>query len=218
MKYLLITLIFLSGFIYSQDDKFNKAMSRYVVLIDSMGSYTFDKRVEIKNAVDRIAGSEKERWLAQYYGALFNIVCGFTDTTREKTDAFLDIADEYLKNAENLKSQESEIVTLQAYSALARMVVNPFSRWQAYGTLFNKKVEEALELNPKNPRALALKGVSLYNMPEPMGGSKAKGLVIIQEAYDNFLVEKPESDLHPNWGISMLNQYLKFLNENKEEK
>ena len=112
----------------------------------------------------------------------------------------LDKADKFLATAEKLQANNDEIEVLKAYLASARMSVAPQDRWQKYGGIVGKALQNATKLNPENPRATFLAGQGIFYTPEAFGGGKKKAEPILQEAMSKFAKFKPASSIAPNWG------------------
>lgn len=62
-------------------------------------------------------------------------------------------------------------------------------------------MDNALKLEPKNPRVLMLKAMSTYYSPEQFGGSKPNGLKEMETSIAAFKEEKLDDPLLPDWGF-----------------
>lgn len=62
-------------------------------------------------------------------------------------------------------------------------------------------MDNAIKLEPKNPRVLMLKATSTYYSPEQYGGSKNKGIEEMDASIAAFRGEKLEDPLLPDWGF-----------------
>lgn len=204
MKKFLFFFLFTAVLLNAQDDKFEKAMGKYVGLLDSMYVMSFDDLLKAKNGVERIAEKETGKWHAQYYAAFFNLMPVFRDTVKSNIDPYLDAVDKYLEKADELSPQNSEIYVMKAFSATGRLMVNPMARWEKYGAIFSRNLELALEYNPDNPRAHALKALSVMNTPEMFGGGFEKAKPTLEKAKEKFASFVPAHKLDPNWGRDML--------------
>jgi hypothetical protein len=165
------------------------------------------------NQFERIAGVESKEWLPRYYAGLEYVYLGFMGKDATEKDAYLDKADANLKAAEAIseasgRPNNDELAVLKAYIAQARMVVDPMSRWQQYGPLFQAVLEKAKSLNPDNPRPYVLEGSSLMYTPEQFGGGSATACPVLKKASEKFATFKPTSDLAPNWGQKQIETML----------
>lgn len=165
------------------------------------------------NGFMRVGEVEKEEWLPNYYaGMCYILQAGLTKDGAE-IDAKLDKADEFIKKAMDLTSND-ELLCLSSWSKSSRIAVNPMTRGQKYGMESAMVLQRALNLNNKNPRAHYLKGMSLFYTPEQFGGGQDKALVEFQTAYELFRSEKPKSEIMPDWGKTQNEEMINKI-ENK---
>jgi len=200
---------------FAQEDKYTKAMTKTMMMMDSAKSYI--DFVNLSNTFDRIAKAEKSKWIPYYYAANCQIIASLMDSVTSKKDSYLDKADAYIVIADSLQPNESEIYTLKGFSAQIRMVVNPMQRWQKYGQLSNSLFDKAKELNPDNPRPDYLIGQALLYTPEAFGGGKKNALPVLKQSQEKYKKFKPESSLSPNWGGNMLDEMLKNIEQDSSE-
>ncbi|MCX6152497.1 MAG: hypothetical protein NTX22_18370 [Ignavibacteriales bacterium] len=193
----------------AQDDKYTAAIKKNMVMMDSAKSASDFQ--QLSNTFERIANAEKSKWLPYYYSAYCLLISSFIDTVVAKKDIYLDKADLLINNADSLKPDDSEILTLKGFSAQARMVVAPMERWQKYGTLSNSLYQKAKKLNPENPRPIFLIGQTILNTPEAFGGGKQKALPILKESFEKYNKFVPETSISPNWGKNLVEGILKGL-------
>jgi hypothetical protein len=147
----------------------------------------------------------------------------YTETDKDKKDAYLDEADEWLNTATALsdkedKGQQSELYALKAMSANARIGVDPQKRWKKYGKIFESNLEQAKAQNADNPRIYFLKGTSLFYTPKAFGGGKKKAAEYFERA--KALLEKESNDdiLNPSWGAETNAYYLKECQGGDDDK
>jgi hypothetical protein len=77
---------------------------------------------------------------------------------------------------------------------------DPQGRGAEYSIKANETFDWAIRLNPENPRAYYMKGITVLNTPEFFGGGKTPAKPILTLAIAKF--EKPLSSevFFPNWG------------------
>lgn len=185
----------------AQSDQYKQAMSSAIGSMQTQNQTTPPADfLAVANQFERIAGAEPNEWLPRYYAGLEYVFLGFTGKNETEKDKYLDQADTNLKAAEALAPSNDELAVLKAYIAQARMVVDPMSRWQQYGPLFQAGLEKAKSLNANNPRIYVLEGSSLMYTPEQFGGGPGTACPILKQAAEKFTTFKPASDLHPMWG------------------
>ncbi|GAB3563646.1 hypothetical protein GCM10027578_07730 [Spirosoma luteolum] len=164
------------------------------------------------NQFERIAGVETGQWLPRYYAALNYIYLGFMGADAASKDRYLDQADLNLKAASALAPNNDELAVLKAYVAQARMVVDPMSRWQQYGPLFQAGIQQAKTLNPANPRPYVLEGSSLLYTPAQFGGGTDKACPVLKQAMEKLATFKPASTFAPAWGKQQIEPMLTKCN------
>jgi len=194
---------------FAQEDKYTKAMSKSIMMMDSAKTYV--DFVNLSNTFDRIAKAEKTKWIPYYYAANCQIIASLMDSVTSKKDSYLDKADAYIVVADSLQPNESEIYTLKGFSAQIRMIVNPMQRWQKYGQLSNSLFEKAKELNPDNPRPDYLIGQALLYTPEAFGGGKKNALPVLKQSQEKYRKFQPATSISPNWGENLLNDIIKNI-------
>ncbi|MEI2740423.1 MAG: hypothetical protein V9F01_16745 [Chitinophagaceae bacterium] len=193
--------------------KYTKAMEALVPSIDTTRSY--DGLITLANSFERIANAEKTQWLPFYYAALANLNATYTFTMDgsfgDKTadiDPLADKAEALLNMADELNKNNSEIWCVKKMLASARMMANPMARYQEYGPVASAALETAKKLNPENPRVYILEGQDLFYTPEQYGGDKQEAKKKFETASSKFDTYKPESNIHPNWGLGQTKYFL----------
>ncbi|HEX7904034.1 MAG TPA: hypothetical protein VF487_09165 [Chitinophagaceae bacterium] len=194
-----VSLLMLAAF--AQSEKYTGAMKKNIANIDS----AFIKNeaamlVDAANSFERIGDAEKTQWLPYYYAAYCQLMYSFMKNDPANNDVIGDKADQLLAKAETLEKSNSEISLLKAMSASVHMMVNPMQRWMVYGPKVQQLSQEAITLDPTNPRPYWFNGVSLKNTPEQFGGGCNTAKPQFEKAVTLFAAFKPASELHPNWG------------------
>lgn len=161
------------------------------------------------NQFQRIAKLKPNEWLPYYYQSLALTRMSFRD--KEKGDELADEAQRILEMAQPLAKDakdKAEIKTMQGMIYTAKLVVDPMSRGQLYGAMSGKAYQEALQLDPTNPRAklMAIQGkmgaAQFFKQDLAPFIAQTKELLA---KWDNF---KPSSRLHPSWGKKMAEQIV----------
>lgn len=205
-KLVVIALVSSSLGSFAQSKKYLDAMEKNVVAVDT--SRTIEQLQPIENNFERIAGAEKKEWLPYYYAAYSNVMMTY-EAKGNTIDTYCDKAEELAKRADSLSPNNSEIISLKAQIAAARISVNPMSRGQKYGSEAHALREKAKSLDPTNPRPWFLEGMSLFYTPSMFGGGKDKAKVAYTKALELFTGFKPASKIHPNWGQRTTEYFLK---------
>lgn len=213
MKTTLLSLvsILIALSLSAQSDKYIQTMERNIAQMDT--TIELSVMQDLANRFIRVAEAEKEQWLPYYYAAYANINLAFMGDDPTKADAFLDQADTQLKIAQAMDHAKDEVWLLQAYAAQARIMVDPMTRGQKYGSIAGTLIEQARLENEENPRVYYLTGQSLLYTPEMWGGGKAAACPYIKQAAEKYEVAKPVTTIHPNWGKRGVTLFLKMCDE-----
>jgi hypothetical protein len=160
--------------------------------------------------LERAAAVAPADWLPRYYQAyalLINVFQSKEDS--DAKDATLDQAEAALAQARQLKGDESELLTLQAYIYQARLGISPMLRSAKYSRLVNETVAQAKKLNPANPRPYLVGANNVYYTPSMFGGGAEAAKPLYEEAKAKYAAYRPASPLLPNWGQDQLLGRLK---------
>lgn len=198
----------------AQNEKYIKAMEKLVPAIDTL--WNAEGLKELANSFERIADAEKTQWLPYYYAALAHVNAGYAMSmtgggmggNADKTDPEADQAEKLLNKAEALSKDNSEIFVVKKLIAMLRLIGDPMTRYMTYGPAASNALATAKKLNPENPRVYLQEGADKYNTPEQFGGSKEEGKKMLEDAVKKFESFKPESSIHPNWGLGQAKYYL----------
>jgi len=192
---------------FSQSDRYLGAMKKNMDAIDSSFRNPADL-VALANNFERIANAEKTQWLPYYYAAFCQVNAGYVDKDKTKSDAYADKATELINRADSLSPKNSEISCIKSMIASCHMMVNPMQRYMEYGQEVSTYMDEAMTLDPTNPRPNFLKGQGLKYTPEQFGGGCATAKPERQKALDKYNAFQPASELHPNWWRSRVEQLM----------
>lgn len=155
--------------------------------------------------MERAAAVAPTDWLPRYYQAYALLINVFQ--SKEEGDAkdnTLDQADAALAKARQLKGDESELLTLQAYAYQARLGISPMLRAQQYAPLVEEAVDRAQALNPANPRAYLVAANNVYFTPKMFGGGAEAAKPLYEAARAKFATFQPAGPLMPTWGQDQL--------------
>ncbi|MGZ4033661.1 MAG: hypothetical protein ACXVPU_07945 [Bacteroidia bacterium] len=208
----LIAVVSLTHIASAQNKKYIAAMEKNVAMLDT--SRSNEQLQNLENTFERIASAEKSEWLPDYYAAYCNVNMTY-NLKGDAIDTYCDKADAFLKIADSISPNNSEIYTLKAQVASARISVNPMTRGQKYGAQSADLREKAKSLDKTNPRPYYLEGTSYFYTPPMFGGGKDKAKPVFEKAlkmYDDF---KPASTIAPNWGRHATEYFLKKCDEKK---
>jgi hypothetical protein len=200
---------------FSQSEKYTKAMEQLVPAVDT--TRNVDGLTNLSNSFQRIADAEKSEWLPYYYAALTQVSAAYMIGMgkmglAEKTDPMADKADELLKKAEALSKDNSEIYCVKKMIASLRLIGDPQNRYAIFGPAAEEALATAKSLDPSNPRVTLLEGQDKLFTPEQFGGSKTEAKALFEEAIKKFETFKPQSAIHPTWGLTSAKYFLTQAN------
>ena len=209
MKKLLFLLLCLPAVqvLHAQSGKYEAAMKAGIAKLDQAmqeGSFT-----DLGNTFERIGVAEKSQWLPYYYAAYCQVMNAYMEKDKSKVDAIADKAEALITTAETLAgSANSETHVIRSMIASSRMMVDPQNRWMQYGQVSATHMEQAKQLDPANPRPVYLEAQSKFHTPEQFGGGKSVAAPIFEKSISMFRVYKPETELHPAWGMNAAQYFL----------
>jgi hypothetical protein len=210
-KILLVVFVLAAVTSFAQSDKYIAAMEKLVPQIDTTQSITGLN--ELANSFQRIADAEKTQWLPYYYSALAtistaNMISKGQMGMADKTDPICDKAEAQLNKAEALAKDNSEIFCIKKMIASMRLIGDPMNRYQTELPKAAEYLETAKSLNADNPRVYLLEAQDKYYTPAEYGGSKEEGKKIFELAVKKFEKFKPETTIHPSWGLGTVKYML----------
>lgn len=202
----ILSLIFIFHVASAQNQRYISAMEKNVASLDTTRDGL--QLQNLANNFERISSAEKSEWLPRYYTAYCYVNMTYS-TKGNQIDTYCDKAETYLKIADSISPNNSEIYTLKAQIASARISVNPMSRGQKYGTISGELRDKAKELDKSNPRPYYLEGTGFYYTPPMFGGGKDKAKPVFQKALEMYETFKPASSIAPNWGKNSTIYFIK---------
>lgn len=204
-------LLVFSASTQAQSEKYVKAMQKNIGELET--AMQQNKMPELANNFERIADAEKTQWLPYYYAAYCTVMHSFAETDKSKTDGIADRATVLIEKAEQLAGGEnSETCIIKSMIASSHMMVDPMTRWQAYGQASSSNITKAKAMDPSNPRAAYLEAQSKFFMPDNFGGGKAVAKPGFEKALQMFESFKPATELSPTWGKSATQYFLSQCN------
>ncbi|AMR26652.1 hypothetical protein A0257_05720 [Hymenobacter psoromatis] len=160
--------------------------------------------------LERAATVAPADWLPRYYQAYALVINVFQSKENgDAKDKTLDQAEAALAQAHLLQSDESELLTLQAYAYQARLGIAPMPRSAKYSRLVTEAVAQAKAQNPANPRPYLVGANNVYYTPSMFGGGAEAAKPLYEEAKARFVAFQPAGPLAPNWGQSQVLGRLK---------
>lgn len=205
-------LLLISTFSYSQDNKkYLDAMQRNLKLMDTAMSVTTMQ--QLSNSFERIGNAEKNKWLPYYYASYCIARMSYLADDKSKIDGMLDKAQQLIDKADTLQPENSEIYTVKSMITSGRIMVDPASRGEQFGTQSGIILEKAIQLDSENPRPYLLKGTAAFYTPPAYGGGKEKAAVLLQKSILKYEAFQPADELMPDWGEARAKQLLEMCKQ-----
>ncbi|NNJ53342.1 MAG: tetratricopeptide repeat protein [Ignavibacteriaceae bacterium] len=167
------------------------------------GYVHFDKSEMFKarGMFERALASEEKNYLGQYYLAYtdYNLAVYFMQKKEiEQFKKFSDSSEKILKKLMNENKTDAEVVSLLGALYGIQIAMNP-----ELGSLLGSQnislTSKALGIAPRNPRVLLQKGISKFNSPEFVGGSKQEALKYFIQSVELF-ENQTETETDIEWG------------------
>ena len=202
---------------FAQSEKYMKAMEALVSAVDTSNNVA--GLIDLANSFDRIANAEKTQWVPFYYAAYCNVMAGTLSLPQDGsfgdnsaiTDPYAEKAESLLNKAIEIAKGNTEIYCIQKMIHGLRMMGNAMARFMTEGPLADAALAKAKEANAGNPRIYILEAQDKFYTPEQFGGSKAEAKILFEKAQNLFETFKPESTIHPNWGLPTTKYFLSQL-------
>lgn len=211
LTFIIALLAVTAGF--AQNEKYTKAMEALVPSVDTTKNR--EELTSLANSFERIANAEKTQWLPYYYAALAYVNAGYTyamdgsfGDKSSDIDPLADKAEQLLNKADELNKDNTEVWVVKKMLASLRLMANPMVRYMEYGAKATAALNMAKKLNEENPRIYLLEGQDLFFTPEQFGGDKEEAKKRFEMAISKFSAYKPESNIHPNWGLRATNYFM----------
>jgi tetratricopeptide (TPR) repeat protein len=196
MKHLLIlSLVALSLSLFSQS-AYEKGMKKGMSLW-SQGNFT-----EASAIFERIATAEKDNWLPNYYVALVNTTSAFNTSDKTKMDALLNKAQSALNQVLKNDANHPEVLVMQAMIHTAWINIDPMTNGMKLSSTIMELYGKAEAIDPNNPRVVLNKTQFEMGTAKFFGTDTKPLCAKVEKAVELFATFKPESDLHPNWGLN----------------
>ncbi|MGK6352463.1 hypothetical protein [Parapedobacter sp. DT-150] len=153
----------------------------------------------LANRFEQIGNVAGDHWEPLYYAAYCRLMAGIMQSEPAQKDPFFDQALKLVEAADARQADNSEIHALQGYVLLMKMTVDPQNRFYLIGQA-EAVLEEAIQLDPANPRPDFIKGQNTFYTPEPFGGGAKAAKPLLERAKEKFDAFKADGKYAPNWG------------------
>jgi len=190
----------------ANDKKYEEAMKKNILAVYQAQS--IPELQQAVNALQRIGDAEKTKWEPYYYAAFGYVLMATRETEGAKKDAHLDMASVAVDKAKSIAPAESEVIAMEGFVHMIRLTVDPASRGQQFSGLAMQSFAKAVELNPENPRALALMARMQFGTAQFFNSSTAEACATAARASEKLQSYRPENPLAPMWGKEMIEEMV----------
>lgn len=170
--------------------------------------------IEVASTFERIGIAEKSEWLPFYYAGLGYIWSSHQTQDGATIDNYLDKAQKLIDNASELSANNDEIITLQGYIYMMKVVVDPMSRGPEFSGRAMQEFQKAAGMNSDNPRALLMLGRMQMGTDQFFGNDLSESCGMISKATQMFENQTAKNKLDPSWGQEMAIMFMKECNSN----
>jgi len=209
-KYILvfILLALVSLLANASNDAYLKAMQKSISQL--WQAQTIAELQDAANSFTRIADLNPDEWLPPYYVAVAYAQMGFrSDESVQTKDSYFSMAKEKIEEAAALSPDNAEVVAMMGFITMGELSLDPGSRGQHLSPLAMQTLRKAVELNPKNPRALVMMAQMELGSAQFFGRGPEKACNWLNRSLEAFAQEASQTataDIHPRWGSLMAEQ------------
>ena len=191
--------------VFAQETAYEKVMKKEIVKLDQADSLS--KYKNSANAFSRISQLNPNEWQPYYYEALAYIYQGLDNAqSLVKRDEALAKAEDLIKKADAISTNNSEIITLEGFKIMAEVSADPGSRGQSLSGTVMHNFGKALSINPKNPRATILMAQMEFGMAKFFHSGTEKACGLAKQSQAIFAAQNDEvlkTELMPTWGKTL---------------
>lgn len=210
MKAILLSIsILFSGFLMaSGSEAYRQHMQETIALYDSVK--TMDDYREIVNRFERLAQMEQDEWLPSYYAGLTYVYMSFVKGLEDdQRDDYLDQAERWAQQAEQIGGENVETVILHGYIEMAKLTVSPALRGMTLSGKISALFSKALAMDPQNPRANLMQGRWKYGSAQFFGSGTEEACAYFNKAQALYAQQAKDQGIAPAWGEGMTQRMLK---------
>jgi hypothetical protein len=193
-KIITIIALFVASLVSAQG-QFEQGMGK------ALQTWNQGKPAEAVAQLERIASVEKTNWLPNYYIALINITQAFGEQDKTKMLALIEAAQKAQDVCNDLAMDHPEVLVMQSMIHTASIVYDPMTNGQKLSGDVLYILNKAYKIAPENPRVVFQKASFEIGMAQYFGQDTKPMCAQIEKAIELFATFKPETALHPSWGL-----------------
>lgn len=197
---IILSILFTQN-LFSKDDAYNQNVGKIKAATEE-AYLKFDEGLfqKSRGMCERMLNQYPDDALLSYYKAYSEyrlVLIAMANQNKQKMAQYFDVAVEGCKHLIEKEQLVSEAKTLLAVTYMMELAVD-HTKGAALSPKIHSLLDDALELNPKNPRVHLARGQMLVNTPEFFGGS-VEGAIKEYEASIAIFENEQSKDL-PSWG------------------
>lgn len=200
-KIITIIALFVASLVSSQT-QFEQGMGK------ALQTWKEGKTSEAVAQLERIASVEKTNWLPSYYIALINTTQAFGEKDKNKMMSLLNAAQKAQDVCNELAMDNPEVLVMQAMIHTAWIVYDPMTNGQKLSGDAIYILNKAYKIAPENPRVVFQKASFEKGMAGYFGQDTKPMCEQIAKSIQLFATFKPETSLHPSWGLDRAQEAL----------
>lgn len=200
-KIITIIALFVASLVSSQT-QFEQGMGK------ALQTWKEGKTSEAVAQLERIASVEKTNWLPSYYIALINTTQAFGEKDKNKMMSLLNAAQKAQDVCNELAMDNPEVLVMQAMIHTAWIVYDPMTNGQKLSGDAIYILNKAYKIAPENPRVVFQKASFEKGMAQYFGQDTKPMCEQIAKSIQLFATFKPETSLHPSWGLDRAQEAL----------
>lgn len=168
---------------------------------EALGLWGQGKPTEASAKLERIASVERTNWLPNYYLGMVNTTEAFRPENKDNAPALLERAQKAVDEATIISPNNPEIMVLQAMVYTAWIVQDPMTNGMKLSGKTMEQYTKAQMIAPNNPRVVFCKAEFEIGGARWSGADTKPLCAQIEKSIELFANFKPETALHPKWGL-----------------
>ena len=201
-KIITIIALFVASLVSAQG-QFEQGMGK------ALQTWKEGKPAEAVAQLERIASVEKTNWLPNYYIALINTTQAFREQDKTKMLSLIESAQKAQDVCNDLAMDNPEVLVMQAMIHTASIVYDPMTNGQRLSGDVMYILNKAYKIAPENPRVVFQKASFEIGMAQYFGQDTKPMCAQIEKFMELFATFKPETPMHPSWGLDRAEAELK---------
>ncbi|WP_264550341.1 hypothetical protein [Flavobacterium sp. N2820] len=193
-KIITIIALFVASLVSAQG-QFEQGMGK------ALQTWNQGKPADAVAQLERIASVEKTNWLPNYYIALINTTQAFGEQDKTKMLSLIEAAQKAQDVCNDLAMDNPEVLVMQSMIHTASIVYDPMTNGQKLSGDVLYILNKAYKIAPENPRVVFQKASFEIGMAQYFGQDTKPMCAQIEKAIELFATFKPETALHPSWGL-----------------